>query len=387
MNYLSASNNNLHSNEASVPHIKQVKEYSQPLKGFLTLPLEMRFEIYSYLLVVDKSMDASGNLNKPLDKVLDLQILHLNTQIREEALYILLHKNLWIHFKIGPITLLKEDSYHIYSLSYAQPNILAKGFLNERLRQRFVAVVKVTQSSEFVEEQREDSEERVEVDRDILFVYNKGRYNHLCHLIRRFGACAVNCLNISIHFPEQNLRQALSLSMQLELVDLLSQTKNVDSLIVHGAEMLHDSFKRAKEKHVSYLQNTSSLRQFNDELEEIISRSAIALNQGLYNEAKCHLSYVNDIQAIHLKSLYQSDSNEVARQGDLERDMLVIQVLTVVLYKEKCQPNCAINFLSKLDLMCGTLWAGESNCVGLLSYAREFLSRRTECEALRALMS
>ncbi|PGH31295.1 hypothetical protein GX50_05940 [[Emmonsia] crescens] len=379
--YLSSSllSTNSPSKKVSVPRAQPTEANLQPRKGFLSLPIELRCEIYSYLLVVDPDMDAADDLNKPLDKVLCLQILHLNRQIREEALYILLHKNLWIHFQIGPITVSKHDSYHIYQLGndgrYAQPDIPTNGFLARRVRQRLVADVKVTQRPEFVEERIWDTEERVEVRKDILFAYNEGRYNHLCHLIRRFGTRAINYLDISIRLPEHKFMRPLSSDMRLGLVDLLFQTKNTLSLTIHGAEELQDSFKMAQDEWRSYSQNTGALKEFNNELEDIISESAIALNQGLYNEAKCRLSYVDDIQAIHSEAFLQNDTDEEARQENLERDMFIIQVLAVAL-NEKRPPNSAANFLRKLDLMCATVWFRGGNRAGILGYACGSLNRR-----------
>ncbi|OAX85328.1 hypothetical protein ACJ72_00293 [Emergomyces africanus] len=352
--------------------------YLRPRKGFLSLPLELRCEIYSYLVVVRRSMDAAADLNKSLDKVLSLQILHLNRQIREEALYILLHKNIWIRFQIGPITVSEHDSYHIYQLGnngrYAQPDVPINGFLGKKVRENLVAHVKVTQRPEFVEARRWDSEERAEVRKDVLFVYNEGRYNHLCHLIRRFGTCAIRYLDISIRFPAHRFRRPLNSDIRLGLLESLRQTKNSISFTIHGAEELQDRLKMAQEEWKSYSRHTTGLQQFNNELEEIIFESAIALDQGLYNEARCRLSYVDDIQAIHSEAFLQSDPSEEARKENLERDIFIIQVLAVAL-DEKQQPNNAANFLRKLDLMCATVWFRGGDRSGLLGYARGSLNR------------
>ncbi|KLJ06102.1 hypothetical protein EMPG_10475 [Blastomyces silverae] len=368
------------SRKTSLPRAQSTEGYLRPRRGFLSLPIELRWEIYSYLLVVDPSMDAPDDLNKRLDKVLCLHILHVNRQIREEALHILLHKNVWIHFQIGPITVPKHDSYHIYQLGnagrYAQPNIPISGFLGEKVRQRLVADVKITQRSEFVDEQRWDTEGRAEVRKDVLFAYNAGRFNHLCHLIRRFGARAIKSLDISVCFPEhKSWRRQLSSDMRLGLVQLLVQTKNTLSFTTWGAEELRDRFKIAEEEWRSYSRNTPVLEQFNDELEEIISKSAIALDQGAYNDARCRLSYVDDIQAIHSQAFVQSDPDEEARREALERDMFVIQVLAVAL-SDKRPPHSAAYLLRKLDLMCATEWFRGGDNSGLLGYACGSLNRR-----------
>lgn len=346
-------------------------------RGFLSLPIELRYEIYSFLLVVDPSMDASDDLNKPL--LFCLQILQLNRQIREEALHVVLHKNVWIHFQIGPITVSQYDSYHIYQLGdnrrYSQPNIPVNGFLAERVRQRLAADVKITQESELVEEPMWDAGERAEVRKDILFAYNEGRYNHLCHLIRRFGSRAIKCLNISVRFPEHKFWRLRSSNMRLGLVELLLRTKNTLSFTIHGAAELQDSFKIAADEWRSYSQNVCASKQFNDELEEIISESAIELSRGLYNGVRCRLSYVDDIQAIHSQIVVENDPDEEARQKVLERDLFVIQVLSIAL-DEKNQPNSAANLLRKLDLMCEALWFREGDRAGLLGYACGFLNRR-----------
>ncbi|PGH04706.1 hypothetical protein GX51_03373 [Blastomyces parvus] len=357
-----------------------IEGYLRPRKRFQSLPIELRCEIYSYLLVVDPSMDAPGDLNKPLDKVLCLQLLHVNRQIREEALHILLHKNAWIHFQIGPITVPKHDSYHIYQLGnagrYSQPNIPISGFLGKIIRQRLVADVRVTQRSEFVEEQRWNIEEGVEVRKDVLFAYNAGRYNHLCYLIRRFGALAIKSLDISICFPEhKSWQRHLSSGLRLELVRLLFQTKNTLSFTVRGAEGLRDRLKVVEDGWRSYSRNTPAPKQFNDELEEIISESAIALDRGAYHDAKCRLSYVDDIQAIHSQAFVRSDPDEEARREALERDMFVIQVLAVAL-GDKRRPHRAVRLLGKLDLMCATEWFRGGDHAGLLGYACGSLNRR-----------
>ncbi|OJD16594.1 hypothetical protein AJ78_03234 [Emergomyces pasteurianus Ep9510] len=379
--YLSSSLSSIKSlsKKANLGPPQPVEGYLRPRNGFLSIPLELRCEIYSYLLVVDQSMDAAGDLNKPLDKVLSLQILHLNRQIREEALYVLLYKNIWIHFQIGPITVSRHDSYHIYQLGndgrYAQPDIPVNGFLGERVKQRLAADVRVTQRQEFVEERRWDNDERAEVRKDILFAYNEGRYNHLCHLIRRFGTRAIKCLDTSIRFPEPRFRPPLNSDIRLGLLKLLFQTKNNLSLTIHGAEELQNRFKMAQDEWRSYSRNTTRLKQFNNELEEIISESAIALDRGLYNEARCRLSYVDDIQAIHSEAFLQSDPGEEARQESLERDIFIIQVLAVAL-DEKHQPNSAVKFVRELDLMCATVWFRGGDSKGLLRYACGSLSRR-----------
>ncbi|KAL2372595.1 hypothetical protein RJ035_002245 [Blastomyces gilchristii] len=375
-----SSENHSPSRKTSLPRAQSIERYLRPRKGFLSLPIELRCEIYSYLLVVDPSMNAPDDLNKPLDKVLCLQTLHLNRQIREEALHILLHKNVWIHFQIGPITVPKHDSYHIYQLGdagrYAQPNIPISGFLGERVRQRLVADVKVTQRSEFVDEQRWQTEEGVEVRKDILFAYNAGRYNHLCHLIRRFGALAIKSLDISVCFLEhRSWRWQLSSDMRLGLAQLLVTTKNTLSFTVRGAEELQDRFKIAEDGWRSYSRNTPAPKQFNDELEEIISKSAIALDQGAYNDARCRLSYVDDIQAIHSQAFVQGDPDEETRREALERDMFVIQVLAVAL-SDKRRPQSAARLLRKLDLMCANEWFRGGDNAGLLGYACGSLNRR-----------
>ncbi|OJD24660.1 hypothetical protein ACJ73_03980, partial [Blastomyces percursus] len=149
------------SRQISFAHAQSTERYL-PRKRFLSLPIELRSDIYFYLLIVDPSMDAPDDLNKPLDKVLCLQILHVNRQIREEALHILLHKNVWIHFQIRAITVPKHVSYHIYRLGdsgrYAQPHIPISGFLGEKVKQRLVVDVKITQRSEFVDKRRRDSQ-------------------------------------------------------------------------------------------------------------------------------------------------------------------------------------------------------------------------------------
>ncbi|PGH07576.1 hypothetical protein AJ79_06246 [Helicocarpus griseus UAMH5409] len=373
---LLSSNGSSH-NYGRVNHkYKQSEGSCRPKTGFLSLPLEIRNEIYSHLLVLDQSMGA-GDMNKHLNQVLDLQILGVSKKIREEAFYILLYRNTWIHFQMGPMLVADEDKYLMMEfendLRYTQPSIPLDGFLAERAMSKLSARVEVTQRSE----ELAPDEERIEVQKELLFAYNEGRYNHLCHLVRRIGSDTVRHLDISVDFPELTLKKPLGAGMRLELVRLLSRTKSARSLTVNG-RMYLDNLRAIEEEQRTYSYQSDGLELFNDEYERAIIESASAFSRGLYNEAKAHIIHENDIWAIHEEAILWRDGNSTqgSRYEDLEKDMFVMQLLAAFLASMPA-PACSRSFFNMLDSVCATIAfrPGVRNW-SLLSYARGFLHRR-----------
>ncbi|KAK2802263.1 hypothetical protein FQN50_007444 [Emmonsiellopsis sp. PD_5] len=331
------------------------QDATRPPKGLLSCPAEIRNEIYSHLLVLDQSMNASCGMNKPLVSLLHLEILGTNKQIRDEALAILLRKNLWIRFQLGPMTVLEGDSYCIsqfmHGSRYTQPTISTTGALADKVRDTLGLDIKIIRRTEFVEGRR--YEPAAEVAKDILFVYNKGRYEQLCHLVRRLGAGSINKLDLSFNFSGQQAQCFRSKDLRFQLMRTLNFTCHLRSILVIGEE------PREIDEDPLTVRDRSDLKRYNDELEGLICHATLAIKNRLFNEARCCLSYIHDIEAIYSHFVLPSSENdpaEVDRQKALGRDLLATANSIVAWDNDRGRRDALEKFLDKLDSICGNVW-------------------------------
>ncbi|KAK2751780.1 Nitrilase [Onygenales sp. PD_40] len=332
------------------------QDATRPPKGLLSCPAEIRNEIYSHLLVLDQSMNASRGMNKPLASLLPLEILGTNKQIRDEALAILLRQNLWIRFQVGPMTVLEGDSYCIdefmHGSRYSQPMISTTGALADKVRNTLGLDIKIIRRTEFVEGRR--CEPAAEVRKDILFVYNKGRYEQLCHLVRRLGAGSISKIDLSFNFSGQQSQYFWDKELRFQLMRTLNFTCHLRSIMVIGEEPIE------VDEDPLTVRDRSDLKRYNDELEGLLCRATLAVKNGLFNEARCCLNYIHDIEAIYSHFVLPSSLNDPAeedRQKGLGRDLFITAAFIAVLDKTpKGQRETLGKFLDKLDSICGNVW-------------------------------
>lgn len=186
----------------------------------LRIPQDIRDYIYSYFVTIGQDYDHEGVLDYA-DKSIDVIILHINRQVREEAWVSLVRKNLWVRFNFPASTQLEPFDLGI---PYNQ--------VPEEHSKRLVAEAEIHLILSLAYENNDSSDlDSNEFSDSFLFVYHPFHY---IYLLQRLAGTFLERSSITVQLTPATL---INSSMFAKLLEPLCVLRNMRNVSFDGVQL------------------------------------------------------------------------------------------------------------------------------------------------------
>ncbi|KAK8001654.1 hypothetical protein PG991_013876 [Apiospora marii] len=258
------------------------------IPALLRIPQEIRDQIYSYFVTIGQDYDHEGALYHA-GETIDVTILHINREIREEAWESLVRKNLWVR-----VTIPASEQLGPFDLGIPYNQVPEEHF------KRLVAKADIHLSLGLAYENNDSSDlDGNESSDSFLFAYHPFHYNYL---LQRLAENFLERSSIAIQLTPATL---INSSMFTKLLEPLCVLRNMRNVSFDGVELCPALQSLARDMKRSLIIRDKGQTEDRVDMIELIEiqqfyqrRGRNAESQGRYSNAMCYYKagyYATDI--------------------------------------------------------------------------------------------